>query len=206
MVGINKVSKDLYEVYACKYNGEYVYIGSGKHGRHRHCTSGCSHVYELNKMHFDGTMNDMFVEILYQTLDKVLSLEKETELIRLYQPKFNKVHVTSERNVLAQDSLKVRKRFKQPQYLKRLNSDNTLSSYNNLVNEFVNYFGYANILNKNIKLGSVSDYDKVNLKNIKLLTHYLRYSRIDSLKDNNVCKVLYDCLLECFKIDLKCCI
>ena len=28
--------------------------------------------------------------------------------------------------------------------------------------------GYANILNKNIKLGSVSDYDKVNLKNVKL--------------------------------------
>lgn len=24
------MSKDLYEVYACKYNGEYVYIGSGK--------------------------------------------------------------------------------------------------------------------------------------------------------------------------------
>ena len=39
---------DIYEVYACKYNGEYVYIGSGKHGRHRHCTSGRSHVYELN--------------------------------------------------------------------------------------------------------------------------------------------------------------
>ena len=206
MMGNNKVSKDLYEVYACKYNDEYVYIGSGKHGRHRHCTSGCSHVYELNQMHFDGTMNDMVVEILYQTLDKALSLEKETELIRLYRPKFNKVHVTSERNMLAQDSLKVRKRFKQTKYLRRLNSDSALSNYDSLVNEFVNYFGYTNILDKNIKLRSVSDYDKVNLKHIKLLTHYLRYSRIDSLKDNNACKVLYDCLLECFNIDLRYCI
>lgn len=91
-------------------------------------------------MHFDSAMSDMFVEILYQTLDKVLSLEK-TELIRLYRPKFNKVHLWRERNVLAQDSLKkCVKRFKQPKYLKRLNSDNTLSAYNNLVIEFIQLF------------------------------------------------------------------
>ena len=87
-----------------------------------------------------------------------------------------------------------------------LNSNSALSNYDSLVSEFVNYFGYTNILNKNIRLGSVSDYEKVNLKRIKLLTHYLRYSRIDSLKDSNVYKILYDCLLECFKIDLKYCI
>ena len=155
-VTIIRMSKDLYEVYVCKYSDEYVYIGSGKHGRHRHCTSGCSHVYELNQMHFDGTMNDMVVEILYQTLDKALSLEKEKELIRLYRQKFNKVHITSERNMLAQDSLKVRKRFKQTKYLRRLNSNSALSNYDNLVSEFVNYFGYTNILNKNIRLGIVT--------------------------------------------------
>ena len=86
-MGINKVSKDLYEVYACKYNGEYVYIGSGKHGRHRHCTSGCSHVYELNKMHFDGTMNDMVVEILYQTLDKVFIAWKRNRVNKVVPTK-----------------------------------------------------------------------------------------------------------------------
>ena len=81
---------------------------------------GCSHVYELNKMHFDGTMNDMV--------------------------------------------------------------GTTLSTL----------FLFQAI--------------KLCLKFHKVFPHYLRYCRIDSLKDNNVCKVLYDCLLECFKIDLKYCI
>ena len=30
------MSEGLYEVYVCKHNDEIVYIGSGKHGRHKH--------------------------------------------------------------------------------------------------------------------------------------------------------------------------
>ena len=44
--------ENCYEVYVCRVDGEIVYIGSGRHGRHKHCDSGCSHVYELNKIHF----------------------------------------------------------------------------------------------------------------------------------------------------------
>ena len=41
---------------------------------------------------------------------------------------------------------------------------------------------------------------------MKLYLDDIRNPHQSGYKDNNVCKVLYDCLLECFKIDLKCCI
>ena len=42
------MSEGLYEVYVCKHNDEIVYIGSGKHGRHKHCVSGVSQNYGHN--------------------------------------------------------------------------------------------------------------------------------------------------------------
>ena len=42
----------MYEVYICKHNDVIVYIGKGTRGRHKHCISGCSHVFELNKTFF----------------------------------------------------------------------------------------------------------------------------------------------------------
>lgn len=42
----------VYELYHCKYQGEVVYIGQGSRGRHRHCNSGISHVFELNEIYF----------------------------------------------------------------------------------------------------------------------------------------------------------
>lgn len=43
-----------YEVYVCKLGANIIYVGSGAVGRHKHCNSGRSHVYELNKLHFEG--------------------------------------------------------------------------------------------------------------------------------------------------------
>jgi len=40
------------EVYLCYLEDEIVYVGSGKLNRHKHCNSGISHVYELNRLHF----------------------------------------------------------------------------------------------------------------------------------------------------------
>jgi len=45
--------KSSYEVYAAiSEDGEYLYIGAGKRGRHLHCTSGISNCYDLNRLHF----------------------------------------------------------------------------------------------------------------------------------------------------------
>lgn len=79
---------DSHEVYAVFDSNEMIiYIGSGQHNRHKHCTSGCSHVYELNKMHFN---NEPFhTKLLHVNLTKEKSLEIEKKLIDTHQPRFN---------------------------------------------------------------------------------------------------------------------
>ena len=56
-----------FEVYICKLDGNIIYIGSGANGRHKHCNSGCSHVYDLNKLHFEGKV---FVYSTYKKGEK----------------------------------------------------------------------------------------------------------------------------------------
>lgn len=88
--------ENKYEVYMCKMDNEVIYIGSGKHGRHQHCTSGTSHVYELNKLHFSKC--NVSVNVLQSNLSKEQSLRLEKELILQYLPRFNKVYKEKFRN------------------------------------------------------------------------------------------------------------
>lgn len=84
-------------VYAAKYNGEIIYIGSGVNGREKHCISGCSHVYELNRLHFSKQVVE--VEALARFMTKEESLVAETTLIIEHKPRFNKLdnpHISSE--------------------------------------------------------------------------------------------------------------
>ena len=74
-------------VYAAKYDDELVYIGSGVNGRERHCTSGCSHVYALNKLHF--AKEQVQVVVLGRFNTKEESLTVETSLIIEHKPRFN---------------------------------------------------------------------------------------------------------------------
>lgn len=88
----------VYEVYICKYDGEIVYIGEGALNRHRHCTSGASHVYELNEIFFtkDKSLFDVSVRFV-DSKEKASRIEKE--LIETHRPKYNKVGVSNERNI-----------------------------------------------------------------------------------------------------------
>ena len=85
----------LYEVYIVTIKNKVVYIGSGRAGvRHKHVTSGISHNYMLNKIHFTKP-NSMTVTVLYDNLTQERSLELELELIKEYQPVFNSVGTKS---------------------------------------------------------------------------------------------------------------
>ena len=84
------MSKDLYEVYMCKFQDDVLYIGSGKIGRHTHCDSGISNVYGLNRLHFGGVELD--VKVLKTFKNQKDSIDEEVRLIKLYSPKFNKVY------------------------------------------------------------------------------------------------------------------
>ena len=79
----------MYEVYECKLKDTCLYVGSGKAGRHAHCTNGISHVYGLNRLHFSGVELSVNVLMLFET--KQGAMNYEIEMINLNKPKFNKV-------------------------------------------------------------------------------------------------------------------
>ena len=87
----HRVSKRFY-VYFATFNNEIVYIGRGSQDRYKHVHSGCSHVYELNRHHFNNDYIECRIE--YPDLSYEESKEKELELIRLHRPAYNKTGVT----------------------------------------------------------------------------------------------------------------
>ena len=88
----------LFEVYIATVKNKIVYIGSGQAGkRHKHITSGTSHVYMLNKIHFTKP-ESIKVLVLHSNLTKERSLELEMTLIEEYQPVFNNIGTKSLNN------------------------------------------------------------------------------------------------------------
>lgn len=82
-----------YEVYIARYDGEVMYVGEGKKGRHSHITSGISHVYLANQFHFSG--KKLEVEVL--PLDsKEFAKEKEDRLISELNPRWNRGYGNAE--------------------------------------------------------------------------------------------------------------
>lgn len=75
-----------YEVYIVKHEKIIVYVGEGKTNRHVHALSGTSHVYGLNKLHFQGA--NVTVEVIPKDSKKEAEAE-ESRLILLHQPRFN---------------------------------------------------------------------------------------------------------------------
>lgn len=71
-----------YEVYICTLDKDVLYIGSGRINRHKHCNSGTSHVYGLNKLHFEGNIFDVNLKFF---LTKEESLEEEKRLINQHR-------------------------------------------------------------------------------------------------------------------------
>ena len=82
---------DKYEVYkALSQEGEVLYVGYGKHGRHAHCMSGISHNKGLNRYYFTSNGN-MYVEVIHNNLTKSKAKQIEGSLIKSLKPKFNVV-------------------------------------------------------------------------------------------------------------------
>ncbi len=77
-------------VYAAYVDDTLVYIGSGLEGRQNHCTSGVSHVVELNRLQALG--KEIRVEVLRGELSKGVSIVIERELIKKLLPEYNKTH------------------------------------------------------------------------------------------------------------------
>ena len=106
---IKKVKQQkLYVVYTVYHNDELYYIGHGVIGREKHVNSGCSHVYELNKLHFEGVEFEVKIE---KFENKELAATREEYLIRKLRPKLNKVFLTTENQISKMRCLSELKRF-----------------------------------------------------------------------------------------------
>lgn len=75
-------------IYYATYNNNIVYIGCGLPNRHKHCTSGTSHIYDLNRLHFLEP-NSIQVHILKGFTSQEEALEEEKKLILEFKPVYN---------------------------------------------------------------------------------------------------------------------
>lgn len=195
----------VYELYHCKYQGEVVYIGQGARGRHRHCNSGCSHVYELNEIYFTEGKDVLEVSVVQEFFDKEVAEKQEVVHIQKYRPKLNKVHNdSSKRQAKVQESITLKRvlmsKYKEISSKKLTTSDE--DKYINLVNEFYNYFGFKAITDKSFILFSANHYATANLYYLKNLSCTVRTQGIVSRDKDNPYILFIQALYICCGIDL----
>lgn len=76
-----------YYVYVAKNGEEICYVGSGVFGRWDHVSSGTSHNYGLNKLHFEGVVLDVQVLSEHDCVKDARSAE--LVLIKHFSPTYN---------------------------------------------------------------------------------------------------------------------
>ena len=141
------MSKDLknYIVYVVRFEDEIVYIGSGIKDRQNHCTSGTSHVYDLNRLHFEGKVVD--VQVVRGNITKQESLVIEKELILLHRPAFNKVYLR-DKNTAIQNANIASNLIKEMRYqFKLMFGRDFLDRYNQPIAEIVRFIGISQLIN-----------------------------------------------------------
>lgn len=195
------IQSKVYELYHCKYKGEVVYVGQGARGRHRHCNSGVSHVFELNKIYFTDGAEALSVEVLMQDKNKDVVVKAEEEYILARKPRFNKVlnnNVSRFKSV--NDSITLRKMLLDVGE-KNL-SKKKLEKYNSLVLEIVDYFGYTSIINGNYLIEGKVIYQRLGKHNLRLLARWIRSSEEVTNNQNSHFYLLRQTLIDCFKYDI----
>ena len=188
------MAKKIYEVYLCKHEGVVVYVGQGNYNRHKHCNSGTSHVYELNKLHFQGAVFDVEVTILD---NKDVAIKKEKELIKKYLPKFNKDFMQKDKQLKGQE----RALFKATWLSHINNSQSTQARRERLyvvVDEFMMYHTHDMVKEEGLLLRSHWNYEVANLRKIASVVKNLRFGRVTGGMPDIFKETLERTYLECF--------
>lgn len=173
----------IYELYLCTYKKEVVYVGQGVRGRHKHCNSGISHVFELNEIYFLEGANALEVEVVKQDTCKATISRMEVEYILSKKPRFNKsMNSDKVRRNNIEDSLKFRKTLKGISHYRLANK--STEKYNLLVDELLDYFGYVAIMNGNFLLEGKTVYQRLNKEHLRFLSRWLRSSKSSSTKSH----------------------
>lgn len=157
-----------YLVYAVTLGGEILYVGSGIKGREKHTTSGTSHVYELNKLHFEGA--DLIIKILAQDLTKEESLKKEKETILLKRPSLNKVFLKGKNEGINNANLSTRCVSILKNTFKDLFGEKAFNRYDASITEIIRMIGIGH-LKDGVVIPGVRDSRRM-LENSKTRTLY----------------------------------
>ena len=194
MENLLKMTNGVYEVYVCKYDGVVVYVGQGKCGRHKHCASGCSHVYGLNELHFKGDKSKLEVSVSV-VANKEIALEKESGLIKRYQPKFNKVGVNDDRY----DKAQVRSLFR-TDFLNLLKEKQVTQGKKVLIkeifNEFMKYHNHSMLLEEGLAIRGHGKYKTAGLLKMSSAISNIKNGQTSS-KSAHV--IFIDLLIECYQ-------
>lgn len=193
----------IYELYTCSYEDKIVYIGEGIKGRHRHCNSGCSHVYELNKIHFLEGSEALSVVVIEESTSKSHVTTVERGMIKKFDPIFNKNHTKNSdpKELMAEGKL-----FRKDLKFYGFNTGKTIKSYtkyDTLCQEFVDYFGYSNIKAQDFSVLSSEHYSKIGKDRIASLSRWLRESRTSGKINNTANSILFRYFKEVLNIDLR---
>lgn len=95
-------------IYYATYNNNIIYIGSGLPNRYKHCISGASHIYDLNRLHFLEP-DSVQVHILKGFTTQEEALEEEKKLILEFKPIYNSQFLNISEERFAKDSKDIEK-------------------------------------------------------------------------------------------------
>lgn len=160
----------MYEVYICKLGDDTVYIGQGVKGRHKHCISGKSHVYELNEIFFSGQRNLLSVSIHSFVFDKKVAESIEKELIKNKRPRFNYVYLSVDRQKKANQITKFKSNMLKDMTANPLwfySKDGV--AYREVLDEFLRFHLYEDFMSQGFVLMGKNFYSKFGFKRLSNL-------------------------------------
>ena len=127
-----------YIVYYVQYEGTVVYIGSGLVGREKHTTSGVSHVYGLNKLHFTCP-HLVSVHILKGFSSKEEALKEEKELILEFRPLYNNQYLEDSSDRYSKSSSLLIKRISRISHAPTIPDTKNIKIICKLLKKYSNY-------------------------------------------------------------------
>lgn len=162
-----------YEVYKCRLDGNVIYVGQGKTNRHKHCNSGCSHVYELNKMHFQGIVFDVAVKRVKTKYDAILL---ENHYIQKYKPKYNTVGIADNRQEVANVRAAFKKALTDDIKYTRLPLSQKNKMYK-IIDEFIKYHTHNDLTENGLRLRGHGVYKSSGFKVLATCVNNMKVGR-----------------------------
>lgn len=168
-------------------------------GRGKHCLSGVSHVYELNRLHFTDKEN-VKLEVLKFFNSKEGALSCEKDLIVKLKPKLNKVYNVCTRGEQAIQSKQVKLNLNS--YVDGVVWDTKQKvKCKELINEFWEFYPYIDIINGDIELLTKDLYRHHNKWRMLQLSRWLT-SGDKKYSTTHYCNLFHQAYLSVYGVNI----